>query len=78
MLFKKAGMTQQKYISHSVEDCFGKHTNQNTINDGLWGPVGSSAEAVKQYQKSDSKWKKELKTLKKQKNMLFSISKKSS
>ena len=36
----------------------------------------SRSKAVKQYKRSKSKWKKELKVLKKQKKMLFSISKK--
>ena len=62
---------------HSAEDCFVKRTNQNTIKDGLGGPMGSRDEAVKQYKKSESKNKKEIKTLKKQNKMLFSIAKKS-
>ena len=39
--------------------------------------MGSRTDAVKQYKKSEKKWKKELKSIKKQKNMLYSISKKS-
>ena len=40
---------------YSAEDCFGKCSNQNTIKDGLVGPMGSRAEAVKQYKRSESK-----------------------
>ena len=39
--------------------------------------MGSRAEAVKQYKKSESKWKKELKALKKQNTIIYSIAKKS-
>ena len=35
------------------------------------GTLGNQAAAVKQYQKSDKKRKRELKDIKKQKNMLF-------
>ena len=70
-------MPDRKYMLISAKDCFGKRTNQKTVKDGLGGPMGSRAEAVKQYKKSESKWKKELKALKKQNNMLFRISKKS-
>ena len=62
---------------HGADDCFGKHTNHKTIKDGLGGPMGSRDEAVKQYNNSESNWKKELKDLKNQNNMLFSITKKS-
>ena len=37
----------------------------------------SRAESTKQCKKSENKWKKELKALKKQNNMLFSIANKS-
>ena len=50
---------------------------QKTIKDGLGGPMVSRAEAVKQYKKSKIKLKKELKDIKKLKNVLFSIAKKS-
>ena len=58
MIFKKAGIPERKYMSHSAEGFFVKHNNQNTIKDGLGKPMGSSAEAVKKYKKSKSKWKK--------------------
>ena len=61
-----------KYMLHSAEDFFGKCTNQNTIKDGLGGHMGIRAEAVKQY-KNYEKMEKDLKALKKQDKMLFSI-----
>ena len=39
--------------------------------------MGSRDESIKQYKKFEIKWKKELKDLKKQNNMIFRISKKS-
>ena len=47
------------------------------IKDGMGGPMGSKTDDVKQYKKYENKWKKELKYLKKQKIMLYSIAKKS-
>ena len=40
--------------------------------------MGSRAEAVKQYKKSENHWEKELKDLNKQNRILYSIGKKSS
>ena len=40
--------------------------------------MGNRAEAVKQYKKSENHWEKELKDLKKQNRILYSIAKKSS
>ena len=74
---KKAGISEQKYMLHSSEDYFGKRSDQKTIKEGLGGPLGSRSDAVKQYNKSKHKWKKSLKSLKKQNKMLYSISKKS-
>ena len=39
--------------------------------------IGSRDDTVKQYKKSEKKWKKELKYLKKQNKIIFSITKKS-
>ena len=39
VIFKKAGITEQKYMSHSAEDYFGKSYNQDTIKDGLGGTM---------------------------------------
>ena len=43
----------------------------------MGGPIGSSNHVVKQHKKSENKWKKELKALKKQNKMIYSISKNS-
>ena len=40
-------------------------------------PIGSSTTSVQQHKKSEKKWKRELKSLRKNNNMLYSISKKS-
>ena len=47
-----------------------------TIKDGMRGYVTIRDNTVKQYNKSENKWKKELKALKKQNNLLYIISKK--
>ena len=44
-----------------------------TIKDGMGGYVTIRDNTVKQYNKSENKWKKELKALKNQKKMLYSI-----
>ena len=75
--FNKAGMSEQKYMSYSAEDCFGESSNQKTINDVLGGPMGSRAESVTQYKRSESKWKKYIKAIKNQDKMLYSIANKS-
>ena len=69
-------MPERKYISHSAEYCTGMHTNQK-IKDGMVGYVGRRADTVKHYKKSEKKWKKYLKALKKQTKMLYIIAKKS-
>ena len=52
------------------------YTNR-TIKDGMGGSVGSRTDTVKQYKKSENKWKKDLKYLNNQNKMLYSIAKKS-
>ena len=64
-------MPEQKYMSHSSEECFGK-----CIRNRLVGAMGSRAEDVKQYKKSENKWKKDLKGLKKYNKILHSITNK--
>ena len=68
-------MPERKYMSHSTEDCTGMRTNR-PIKDGMGGPAGSRNHAMQQHKKSENKWKKELKALKKQKK-LYIIAKKS-
>ena len=57
---------------HSAKDCTGMSTNW-TIKDGIGGYMGSRADTVKQYKKSENKRKKEMKYIKKQNNMIYSI-----
>ena len=57
MIFNKAGITEQKYMSHSAEDCTGTRTNR-TIKGGLRGYMGSRYETVKQYKKSEKNGRK--------------------
>ena len=70
-------MPDQKYMSHSYENCFGKLYDPQYIKEGLRGDLGDRDDAVKHYNKSEHKWKKEMKALKKQNKMLFSIAKNS-
>ena len=76
VLCKKSGMPEQKYMLHISEDCMGQRTNQ-TIKDEMGILVGSRDDTLKQYHKSDNKWKKELKYHRKQNKILYSITKKS-
>ena len=48
-----------------------------TIKYGMGGSVGSRTYTVKQYNKYENKWKKDIKALKKKNNMIYSIANKS-
>ena len=76
VLWKKSGMHERKYESHSNKDYTGVRTKLS-IKDGIGGSIWSRTHAVQQYKKSENKWNKELKPLKKQKNMIYIIAKKS-
>ena len=73
VLCKKSGMPELKYMSHSAEDCTGVHIKR-PIKDGVGGPIRGRTNGVQQYRKSENKFKKELKALRKQNKMLHSIS----
>ena len=64
-------------MPHSSESCFGKRSDQHFIKGGLGGDPGNRADDAKYYNKSEHKWKKELKFLKKKNKILFSTAKKS-
>ena len=51
MLRKKAGILEQKYMSHGKKECTG-HPNNRTIKDGMEGYVGSRDYTEKKYKKS--------------------------
>ena len=70
---KKSGMPERKCMLHSSEDVFGKAFDQNIINDGLVGSLGTRADDLKQYEKSKHKWKIYIKAIKKQNKLLYSI-----
>ena len=70
-------MPEQKYMSHSSENCFGKRPDQQSINDRLGGALDNRADAVNQFKNYEHKYKKELKALKKHIKNLYRISKKS-
>ena len=68
-------MPERKYTSHSAEYCTGMRT-KHPIKDGMGVPMVISTNYVQQYNNSENKWKKELKALKKQNKILYSISNK--
>ena len=76
VILKKVGIPERKYASHSTKDCTGVRTKRS-IKDGMLGPIGSRNNAVQQHKKHENKWKKEMKSLKKQNNILYSIANKS-
>ena len=67
-------MPEQKYILYNFENCFGKRSDKQFVKKGLGGYLGNRADAIKHYKKSEHKWRKELKALKKQNEMLYRIS----
>ena len=62
-------------MSHSSEDCLSERSDQKSINDGLVVPLGIRAKFVKQYKKFEYKLNKDLKSLRKNIKMLYSIAK---
>ena len=54
-------MPERKWKLHISANLFGKRSYQASIKDGLGGDLGKRVADVKQYQKSEKKWKKELK-----------------
>ena len=64
-------MSDQKYMLHSTEYCFGNISYQKFIRDILGGTMVIMSESVKQYKKSKNQWREQLKALKKQNKMLY-------
>ena len=52
VIFKKSGIPECKYASHSTKDCTGVHT-KGSIKDGIVGPIGSRTHYVQQNKKSE-------------------------
>ena len=69
-------MHNRKYMFHKSDKCFGKLSYQQSVKEVMGGYIGNRAESIKNYNKYEHKWKKELKALKKQNKMLYIISKK--
>ena len=70
-------MPEQKYMPHSSKNCCGKISDQQSVKDGLGGDLGNRTDVIKNCKKYEHKWKRELKSLKKQNKMLFSIANRS-
>ena len=49
---QEAGMPESKYILHSVETCFGKRSNQESLKKGLWRNPYNIDDAVNQFNKA--------------------------
>ena len=77
LIFNKAGMPEIKYTSHISENCFGKRLNQQSIKDGLGGSLCNRADSVNHYKSSKQKWKRVIKALKNQNEVLFIMIKRS-
>ena len=77
MLYNEAGIPKHKYKLHSSETFFGWRSDQESIKEGLWGSLCNRATDVKHYQKYEKERKRDLKYLRKQNNILFSMSKRS-
>ena len=72
---KKYGTPERKYKLHSSENFFRHRSNHESIKEGLGGSLGDRDAAVKQSQKSKKKWKRELKSLRKQNKIIYSTEK---
>ena len=62
---------------HRVEKCFGFKQQEDSTKKNVGGSIGKREGAVKPFQKSKNKFKKEMKYLKKQNKIIYSITKKS-
>ena len=77
MIYKKVVIPEPKYKSHRSENCFGRTYDQESIKEGLGRSLGNRNYVVKKLQKSKNKWKRELRSLKKQDKILYSTAKRS-
>ena len=60
-------------MAHISENCYGNRSDQHSIKEGLVGDLDNRYDVVNKYKKSEHKWKKYLKSLKKQNKMLYII-----
>ena len=61
VLCKNAGMPERKWKSHSSENCFGKNSVQAYVRVTLRGALGNRDGYIKYYQKTENKWRREMK-----------------
>ena len=73
ILHKKSVITERKYMLHRYDDCFFNCYDHKYSKEGMSISIGNRTNAVKQYKKSENKRKKELKVLKNQNKMVYSI-----
>ena len=58
-------MPELKWKYHISKNCFGKRSDQKYVKDGLEGPIYNRAASIKNYQKYENKWKRDMKAIKK-------------
>ena len=62
-------------MENIADICFGNIPDQESLNMGPGGNMGNRDAAVKQFNKSKNKWKRDMKSLKNQNKMLYIIAK---
>ena len=73
MLCKNSGMPERKFMLHSAETCFGKRSYEESLNKGMGGIMGNSDADFKQFSKAKKSYKRNLKDLKKQNMIIYSM-----
>ena len=71
MLWKKSVILEVKHKPHSSENFFGKRSGQEYIREGLGGNLENKDKAVKYFQNTRNKCKREIKALKKNKKYIM-------
>ena len=61
----KSGMHECKYRLHSSENCFVHQYYHESTKEGLVGSLGNRSTNLKEYQKSQNNWKRDMKSSKK-------------
>ena len=70
-------MYELKWKYHRSENFFGDRSKQTSVKEELGGPIGNRTDAVSHYHKTEKKWKRNVKSLRKINRMLFSMANKS-
>ena len=71
VLYKKDGIPEHNYMSHSDDNWFGKRYKQKSLKKGLGGNLGNRDADFNQFNKSNKKLKRDRKFHKKQSKTLF-------